>query len=144
MASHRDTKPLPTGVRPPPTASDVIVIDESKTCRTIYVQVVRSLGDQVQAHGFGRPTQALTWMRENTAALVMCNLWMAELDAFELLVFLRKQPIYANLPIMVVTSDNSEGLLERILGAGASDVLLIPTPFDEMRRRLRRLLGPSP
>lgn len=143
MVSHDGTKSLPTSGRPTPPKLNVVVVEEFSSSRMIYIQVAASLGSHIQVHGFRKSTQALMWMRTNTAALVMCNLWMAELNAFELVALLRKQLNYVTVPILVVTSDTSDGLPERVIAAGASDLLMIPAPIHEMRHRLQCLLGPD-
>lgn len=118
----------------------ILVIEDQSTNRMIYTKIATSLGKQVEVHSFEKPTQALLWLKTNPAALIICSLWMSELNAFELLAILRGHPKHAAVLVVVVTADVREGLRDRVLAEGASDFLTTPISIFEMRSKLRRML----
>ena len=137
----RDGTKQPSANSPAPLPwHDILVVEAGSTNRMIYGKVAKSCGEQVRVHHFMKPTQALLWLRANPAALIICDVWMAELNAFELLALLRGHPEYAAVLVVVVTGDMSDGLEERVLAAGASGFLMTPVSFHELSSRLRQLL----
>jgi putative two-component system response regulator len=75
--------------------------------------------------------------------LIITDVHMPRMDAFAFIPALRRLPHYADVPVLVVTSDISRRTKIELLEAGADDFLLKPLDTLELGQKLRRLLKTS-
>ena len=83
--------------------------------------------------------EALEIVDEYAPDLVMLDLGLAQLDGFDALTELRRRG-GAGLPVLVLAGDATREALERVLAAGATDVLAKPFARAEVLLRTRTLL----
>jgi two-component system response regulator AtoC len=76
------------------------------------------------------------------ADAVVTDLWMPDMDGFELLAAIRRRD--ENLPVIVLTAHGSERLADRAKRAGACDFVTKPFDIDEMGFAIERVLEGAP
>ena len=95
-----------------------------------------------EIEGINDGASALVRLRSRDYDLVILDLGMAELDGFELLQAMKRQRRWRDVPVIVLTADNSEEALARSFGYGADDFVTKPLKPDELGIRAYRLVEP--
>lgn len=83
--------------------------------------------------------EALTIAREETASIdiILMDMMMPELDGFETISRIRRDPKLRHIPIIAVTAKAMAGDRERCIQAGASDYISKPVDIDQLLSLLR-------
>ena len=116
----------------------ILVIDDDRIIRTIVEKSLTSLGYEVVAAADG--LEGLRLVKAEKPDAVVTDKMMPGLDGFEVTRRLRREPGFAHLPILVLTSESE---LEDRVGAfeaGADDYLSKPFEAAELAARLTTLL----
>ena len=93
-----------------------------------------------------------TWVKDGAAALnrvgevkpklVVLDLGLPVVDGFQVLTILRRNALYRDLPIIVLTARHSADDVKKAVTLGASDYLGKPFDAEVLQRRIERLLKP--
>lgn len=105
----------------------VLVVDDSRAMRRIIARFLVELGFEVHEAGSGLEALVAAPKIEGLK-LVLLDWNMPEMDGGALLARLRSDPQFADLPIMMVTTESEMEQVEVALQAGASEYLM--KPFD--------------
>jgi len=81
--------------------------------------------------------EALAMAEEGTTDIVLMDMMMPELDGFEAISRIRKNPRLRHLPIIAVTAKAMAGDREKCIQAGASDYISKPVDIDQLLSLLR-------
>jgi CheY-like chemotaxis protein len=81
--------------------------------------------------------EALQQLKENRVDVVLMDMMMPEMDGYDAIAAIRKQPEYKHLPIIAVTAKAMMGDREKCLQAGASDYISKPVDVDQLLSLLR-------
>jgi len=116
----------------------ILVVDDQRSNVEMMAGVLKARGYSVHTALDGQ--QALEQVREIHPDLVVSDILMPGVDGYDLCRRLRSAPETALLPVILVTSLDSQG--ERIKGleAGADDFLSKPVNWEELFARVRSLL----
>jgi CheY-like chemotaxis protein len=118
----------------PPTV--VLIADGDAETRTLYCQAFAAAGCDVVEATDGR--DALAKAFPSPPSLVITELTLAFVNGYTLCDILRRDPLTAGVPILVVTAAHAA---ERVGGIGVDALLLKPTAPDSLVREARRLLA---
>ncbi len=123
----------------PKQKTNVLLVEDSPTLRALERRTLEEAGFQVMTAENG--AQAWALVQGTQFAAVVSDIEMPEMNGLELTRKLRELPQYADVPIMLVTSlDSDESRMEG-LEAGASAYLTKQRAQEgELVRLLRRLL----
>jgi Chemotaxis protein histidine kinase and related kinases len=111
-----------------PTRHRILVVDDSITSRTLLKNVLESYGYEVKTACDG--TDALTLLQTENFDLVSSDVEMPQMDGFELTAHLRADERFARLPIVLVTSLESQDDRQRGVEVGA-DAYIVKSSFDQ-------------
>jgi signal transduction histidine kinase/DNA-binding response OmpR family regulator/CHASE3 domain sensor protein len=81
--------------------------------------------------------EALSMAQENNADIILMDMMMPEMDGFEAISRMRKNPRLRHLPIIAVTAKAMAGDREKCMQAGASDYISKPVDIDQLLSLLR-------
>jgi CheY-like chemotaxis protein len=73
-------------------------------------------------------------------AIVLMDIMMPEMDGYQTIENIRRNPDYRRLPIVALTAKAMKGDREKCLEAGASDYLAKPVNTDQLLSALRMWL----
>ena len=123
-----------------------IVVDDSRAMRMLMGRLLKDIGFEVAEAGDG--CQALDSLRERLVpahpdgpvqlALVDWN--MPEMSGIELVEAVRADPAFADLRIVMVTTETEISQVTKALDAGADEYLMKPFTRDDVVGKLE-LLG---
>ena len=118
-----------------------LVIDDSKTMRMILGRLLRELGFQVSEAGDGR--EGLERLRQmERPSLVLVDWNMPVMNGYEFIQHVRADESWADLRLMMVTTESAAEQINRALEAGANEYVMKPFTEDALRQKLV-LLGLS-
>jgi signal transduction histidine kinase/DNA-binding response OmpR family regulator/CHASE3 domain sensor protein len=81
--------------------------------------------------------EALSIAENNPVDLVLMDMMMPEMDGYEAITRIRKNPRLRHLPILAVTAKAMAGDREKCIEAGASDYISKPVDIDQLLSLLR-------
>ncbi|HVZ99299.1 MAG TPA: response regulator, partial [Caulobacterales bacterium] len=117
----------------------VLLVDDD--ARNIFAlsSLLERRGMRVLAATTGREAIELI---ESTpeVALVLMDIMMPEMDGYETIQMIRRNPAHRRLPIVALTAKAMKGDREKCLEAGASDYLAKPVNTDQLLSALRMWL----
>ena len=118
----------------------IVIVDDRVTNRHIFSKLAASIGPDVSVRAFGSPVEALEWLAENAADLIITDYKMPEMNGAEFIRALRRIPHAADAPVVAITVHEERSFRLRALEAGATDFLTSPVDHHEFVTRTRNLL----
>lgn len=104
---------------------DVLVVDDSPTMRMlISFALGKYWGCDIRQAGNG--VEALQCTAQKAPDLMVVDINMPEMNGLELIRAVRSDPITANVPIVVITTEGSDEDIRRGMQAGATEYLVKP------------------
>jgi two-component system, chemotaxis family, chemotaxis protein CheY len=102
-----------------------LVIDDSRTIRTIIGKILKEIGMEVLEAGNGR--QGLEQMKVHPGIeLILVDWNMPEMNGLDFIKALRAQKLYDRVRILMVTSETETEQVTKALNAGANEYLMKP------------------
>ncbi len=121
------------------TKKKIIVIDDVELNRVILAEAFKNDYEVLQAEN---GAVGLKKIRENLndLAAIFLDIIMPEMDGFAVLQELNISSLIQSLPVFLITTDATSGVIERAYDYGAVDV--IPKPFNTMiiKRRVQNMI----
>lgn len=114
----------------------LLVEDHQDTCQ-MYAEFL-GIGFHVLTAGDGE--QALETVRLHHPDLVITDLSLPGIDGFELMIALRRDPLFGSLPIICLSGYGGETYEERAKAAGCDRILLKPCMPDKLAEVAAELL----
>ncbi len=118
----------------------VLLVDDD--ARNIFAlsSALERRGMNVLTATTGREAIALLEESAESVSLVLMDIMMPEMDGYETIKVIRKNPIFRRLPILALTAKAMKGDREKCLEAGASDYLAKPVNTEQLLSALRMWL----
>ncbi|HXV21560.1 MAG TPA: EAL domain-containing protein [Desulfuromonadales bacterium] len=118
-----------------------LIVDDERFMRATLRELLEESGYSVSeaASGLG----ALQMVRQTPPDVILLDIVMPGMDGFETCAELRRLPESKHLPILMVTSLEDAGTINRAYAAGATDYLPKPVNGSLLRHHLRYVLRAS-
>ncbi len=104
------------------------------------LMIKRAFQDEADVETKTSGPEALAWIAEHDADLVLLDFRMPGMNGFEVLHALKSQPRTADIPVIILTGEIGAELESRGFIEGATDFVRKPFVPDVMRQRVRRVL----
>ena len=105
-----------------PSNTSILVVEDDLPTRELLCHSLTTMGYSAFAAVNGR--NGLDWLADHpTPNLILLDLMMPEMDGFEFLRELRKQPAFANVPVIVVTAKELTEEDARILSGQTEKII---------------------
>ncbi|WP_232681553.1 response regulator [Nocardioides sp. R-C-SC26] len=116
-----------------------LIIDDSRTMRTILRRIVTELGYEVTEAGNGQEAlDALETGIDVDLCLIDWN--MPLMDGYTFVTRVRAEPRWRSMTLMMVTTESEHGQIVRALAAGAHEYVIKPFTPEAIVEKLE-LLG---
>jgi two-component system chemotaxis response regulator CheY len=121
---------------------DILLVDDSKTMRSLVQRAIRQAGYRSLSIGEAENgVQALAKMSQEQPRLVLSDWNMPEMTGIEFLQQVRGKQ--NKVPFGFVTSESSDAIKQLALDSGASFVITKPFTADDIQDALEPILGAS-
>lgn len=117
----------------------ILVVDDSAAMRSLLLSTIESLGPVrvVQAaNGF----EALRMLPREQVDLILTDINMPDINGLELLSFIRNNPLYKDLPVIIISTEGSSKDIEKGLSLGANEYLVKPFQPEQLLEVVKRLV----
>jgi two-component system chemotaxis response regulator CheY len=121
---------------------NVLIVDDSGAMRSVIKKVIAISGfklDQCIEAGNGR--EALEKLKQNWVDVIVSDINMPEMNGLELLKALKQDPLYQNIPTIVISTEGSSERMHEALEAGAKEFIKKPFLPEDIRRVLYNVIG---
>lgn len=115
--------------------STTLIIDDNRQTADALHQMLEVL--DVEARVAYGSSPAISLLQTLTPRLIMLDINMPGVNGFEVLAFLRREPRLADVPVIVITSDDQPETRERVLKGGASALIVKPATLDALESVLK-------
>lgn len=117
----------------------ILVVDD------VYLNLVL-VEKMLKRHNFNVETanggsEALDMIAEKKPSLVLLDLMMPNMDGFEVLERLRKDPETQNLPVIILSALNSDADITRGMECGANDFITKPIIMARLIESVKKHLA---
>ena len=121
-------------------SATILVVDDSATTRSLVASYLAGWEDcevLEAASGF----EALKVLPARRVDLIVTDINMPDINGLELLGFLRANPNYRGIPVLIITTEHSAEDRKRGLELGARDYLVKPFSAAQLREAAARALA---
>ncbi|MEO1133801.1 MAG: response regulator, partial [Cyanobacteria bacterium J06639_1] len=136
---------IATGAQPiapvPQDASPLILMAEDNEAN------INTISSYLKAKGYRlifakNGNEAVQLARSETPDLILMDIQMPDMDGFEAMQHIRREPHLADVPIVALTALAMSGDRDRCLDAGANDYLSKPIRLKQLVTTIQKLLDP--
>jgi response regulator RpfG family c-di-GMP phosphodiesterase len=120
----------------------ILIIDDDPTSLLLLAAVARQ-ASALPVVTLTDPLTALDWCAQRSPTLLLVDYRMEHLDGIDFIGRFRAIAAMAQVPIIMITSENERAVRQQALAAGATDFHTKPIDPVELRLRLRNLLALS-
>jgi two-component system chemotaxis response regulator CheY len=120
----------------------ILVVEDSSSMRAFLTTIIEGGTESYDleiveaSSGF----EALKSLPHHKFDAILTDINMPDINGLELVSFLKNHPVYRAIPIMVISTETSEGDRKRARDLGAEEYLVKPFQSSELVDKLRRIL----
>lgn len=118
----------------------ILIVEDSATTRSMIRAALEDLDDYdiVEA---GSGFEALRVLPSRKFDLIFTDINMPDINGLELINFVKSNPTYREIPLIIVTTERSEEDRKRGMALGAFDYVTKPFDADSLLALARKALG---
>lgn len=99
------------------------------------------LSDEFDIVYFATPVEGIKWLYEgNVPNLIILDIRMPEMNGDEFLAYIKRNGLFKDIPVIVLSGEESSATRIRMLEDGADDYILKPFNPMELKIRIRKVL----
>lgn len=117
----------------------ILITEDSPTMRAMIRATIEALGDfdiYEAPNGF----EALRMLPREHFDLVITDINMPDINGLELVSFVKKNDLYKNIPLVIVSTEGSERDREKGIKLGADAYLVKPFAPEDLQKLVQGLL----
>lgn len=117
----------------------ILVVDDSAAMRTLLVSTLENLGSPEilqAANGF----EALRILPRQEINLLLTDINMPDINGLELLSFVRSNPVYKEMPVVIISTEGSSKDIEKGMSLGANEYLVKPFMPEQLLEVVKKFL----
>jgi two-component system chemotaxis response regulator CheY len=124
---------------------NILIVDDSPAMRRVVRRVVDLSGFEVGKYlEAGDGVEALTVLRSEWVDLIVTDINMPVMDGEQLLLAVRGDSLLAQIPVLVVSTDQSSARITDMLAHGANGYISKPFMPAALSEQMAKLLGGVP
>jgi two-component system, chemotaxis family, chemotaxis protein CheY len=121
------------------TQRKVLIVDDSETIRQQVTQALESVGFAVIEAGDG--IDGLACASANELCMVILDVNMPRLNGLDMLDRLKSDPRHTELPVLMLTTEVEQNMIQRAKKAGARGWMIKPVKMDQLVSTVSKLAG---
>ncbi len=119
----------------------ILIVEDSATTRALIRAVIDELGEYETVEA-GSGFEALKMLPQQEYDLIVTDINMPDINGLELINFVRNNPRYNHLPIIIVSTERSEEDKKRGMALGATAYVTKPFKSSELQEIIKKTLVP--
>ncbi|MBI4685291.1 MAG: response regulator [Nitrospirae bacterium] len=118
----------------------ILIVEDSTTTRSLIRAVIEEVGD---FNIIEAPTgfDALKILPSQDVDLVVTDINMPDINGLELINFVKSNPRYSHIPLIIVTTERSEEDKKRGMALGAAAYVTKPFKASELQEIVKKTLN---
>lgn len=118
----------------------ILIVEDSATTRALIRAVIDELDDYETVEA-GSGFEALKILPQQEYDLIITDINMPDINGLELINFVRNNPRYNHLPIIIVSTERSEEDKKRGMALGATAYVTKPFKSFELQEIIKKTLA---
>jgi two-component system chemotaxis response regulator CheY len=117
----------------------ILIVEDSTTTRALIRAIIEEIGDlnTVEAtSGF----EALKLLPTQKFDLIITDINMPDINGLELINFIKNNPKYSDLPLVIVSTERSEEDKKRGMALGATAYITKPFKAQELQEVIKQAI----
>ena len=119
----------------------ILIVEDSATMRSLLASSLEDLDIPVKIVEAESGFEALRFLPREQFALVVTDINMPDINGLELVSFIRNNERYADVPLVIVSTEGSDRDRDKGLGLGADAYLVKPFEPEMLRQVVIDLLS---
>ncbi|MCL2669073.1 MAG: response regulator [Syntrophaceae bacterium] len=117
-------------------------MDDSAAMRSVIKKIIHISGFKMDAcFEAANGLEALEQLKEHWVDVIISDVNMPEMNGLELLQKLSQDPLYQNIPSVIVSTEGSSERMQEALSRGAKGFIKKPFLPEDIRRILHEVIG---
>lgn len=119
----------------------VLIVEDSATTRAMIKAVIEDMGEDFTTLEANTGFEALRMLPQESLDLIITDINMPDVNGLELINFVKSNPNYRHIPMIIVTTERSTEDKERGLALGASAYVTKPFQAEELQEAIVKTLS---
>ena len=112
------------------SSNKILVIEDDNVTRNLYLKGLKAKGfDPI---GADNGLAGIQRAQDRIPDLVICDITMPDMDGYDVLTTLRRDPVTAIIPFIFLTGSSTRADVRKAMELGADDYLTKPSTLDEL------------
>jgi two-component system, OmpR family, alkaline phosphatase synthesis response regulator PhoP len=120
--------------------SKILLVDDDKIVSRLIESLLQRKGYSMSSLADGRVASNFINDSKDLPDLVLLDLMLPFVDGFELLNLIRKNLLWKDVPVIMISSKGQEKNIVRAFELGADDYIVKPFSREEVAIRIKRQL----
>ncbi len=117
----------------------VLVVEDSPTMRSLIVSTLEAL-DNIDVRETSSGFEALKILPHEKFDLILTDINMPDINGLELVKFVKTNPEYKNIPLIIISTEGSERDRKRGMDLGADEYVIKPFKPEEVQELIKKYL----
>jgi len=113
-----------------------LVIEDSPEVAANLCRMLQEIG--VESHAALSVREAFFRLLDHRPDIVFLDIMMPGFDGFEVLSYLNREPGYRSLPVCIVSSEDSDEIIQKARRAGVIGYIVKPASIEEFEKVLQK------
>lgn len=117
----------------------VLIVEDSPTIRSIIISTLEDIGDFTFIET-GSGFEALKLLPRERYDLIITDINMPDINGLELVSFVKKNDLYKNIPLFIISTEGSKQDVEKGFALGANEYIVKPFKLEELQKTVLKYL----
>lgn len=117
----------------------VLIVEDSPTIRSLIISTLESAGDFSFVET-GGGFEALRILPREKFDLIITDINMPDINGLELVSFVKKNDLYRNIPLIIISTEGSKNDIAKGLALGADEYIVKPFNPEELQNTVLKYL----
>jgi len=123
---------------------NVLIVDDSNAMRGVIKKIISMSGFKVDTClEAGNGLEAVTQLEGNWVDVIISDINMPEMNGLEMLSHLKKDDLFKDIPVIMITTEGSSTRMEEAFQYGAKGFIKKPFLPEDLKKILNEVLGVS-
>ena len=118
----------------------ILIVEDSSTTRALIRAVIEEMGDFTIIEA-GSGFEALKLLPAQPINIIITDVNMPDINGLELISFIKNNPRYTHIPLIIVSTERSEEDKKRGISLGAMAYITKPFKAQELQETVKRAMN---